>query len=87
MLLNYLKPWMKSRSEEVYSEYDEQNKDINLKFLKNIELIRGKSNNEEVTILLLELEEIFNQQQELLASEIYNKAFEDALKLATSIYK
>lgn len=87
MLLNCLEPWIKNRSEEVLRKYNEQQEEAYMQFLVNLARIREKINDRETKILLLELEEIYNAQQETLVTEVYRTAFAESFQLARSIYK
>jgi len=87
MILNCLEPWIKNRSEEVLSKYNEQPEETYTRFSINLGRIRERLKDEGTKILLLELEEIFNTQQETLVIEVYHQAFAEAFQLASSIYK
>ncbi|MCY9510666.1 hypothetical protein M5W68_21995 [Paenibacillus larvae] len=87
MLLNYLEPWIKNRSEEVLSKYNECSEETYIKFSEKIDCIRERITDDKTKLILLELEEIFNKQQEMIVIEVYHQAFVEALQMATSIYK
>ncbi|MBP1907050.1 hypothetical protein J2Z32_003715 [Paenibacillus turicensis] len=87
MIINYLEPWIKNRTEEVIADYEEKKVDVYNVFISKLELIKMKTVDNDISIILLELEELFNQHQEELISEIYHQAFEESFNVALSIYK
>lgn len=87
MIINYLEPWIKNRTEEVIADYEVKKVDIYNVFISKLELIKMKAGDNDISIILLELEEVFNQHHEELITEIYHQAFEESFDIAVSIYK
>ncbi|TVX93074.1 hypothetical protein [Paenibacillus agilis] len=85
MLKECLVPWVKMRSEEIAAECE--SKETYDKFTQNMNLLKEKLDCKEANALLLELEELLNYQSENIATEVYNRAFNEAFDLALSIYK